>query len=106
MPQFKYIPYPFKNHTQATSFKKIKCIHNALIAKIMDNFISIKLVEAVHCLQMFYQICFKIVMILWILQIFSVFYVCLENQSTLQLTNICRMVQDYYPFHLQWSYCA
>jgi hypothetical protein len=30
----------------------------------------------------------------------------LENQSMLQLTNTCRMVQDYYPFYLQWSYCA
>jgi len=89
-----------------TSFKKIKCIYNALITKIMDNFILVKLVEAFHCPQMFYQICFKIVISLWILQIFNVFHVYLENQSMLQLTNTCRMVQDYYPFYLQWSYCA
>lgn len=77
-----------------TSFKKIKCIYNVLITKIMDNFISVKLVEAFHCPQMFYQICFEIVIGLWILQIFNVFHVCLENQSMLQLTNTCRIVQD------------
>jgi hypothetical protein len=39
----------------------------------MDNFISIKLIEAFNCPQMFYQICLEFVIGLWILQIFSVF---------------------------------
>ncbi len=109
-PHYNHAPTIVSNFTNNSktidATIQIKCIYNALITKRMDNFISVKLVEAFHCPQMFYQICFKIVIGLWILQIFNVFHVCLKNQSMLQLTNTCRMVQDYYPFHLQWSYCA